>query len=65
MTLFEENNESLFEESSKKTRQTIIKCETLSKVLREINIPYEITSEKTKSKNWWKVNNVEITTDDE
>ena len=63
--LREYRNSLLVESSDKKSRQTIIKNVTLNEIFKELNIPYEILTEKTKSKNWWKVNNVEITTDDE
>lgn len=63
--LREYKNSLLAESSDKKSRQTIIKNVTLNDIFKGLNIPYEILTEKTKSKNWWKVNNVEITTDDE
>jgi hypothetical protein len=63
--LREYKNCLLAESSDKKSRQTIIKNVTLNDIFKGLNIPYEILTEKTKSKNWWKVNKLETTTDDE
>lgn len=38
-----------------KSRHTIVKNKTLNAILKELNIPFEIVTKKTKSKNWWKV----------
>ena len=63
--LREYKNGLLEESSNKKPRQTIIKNVTLNDIFKGLNIPYEIATEKTKSKNWWKIVEVEIATGDE
>ena len=63
--LREYKNSLLAESSDTKSRQTIIKNVALNDIFKGLNIPYEIATEKIKSKNWWKIVGVESATGDE